>query len=264
MLPAWHIAGIELRLWPLCATVGVLLCWVLLVRRAARLGYRPILVFLWVLLAFPVGALCAGAGASLVSRALGQRTALASGGDGLSVTGSIIGCTAFSLVYVALVFRERPWRLLDSVAFTFGLSVAFGRIGCLLNGCCYGRAAGFSLPPLTVLSGRFAPVSEAGLFHHADASPVPLWNLALMLSLNALTAMAITEWFWRRRERLADGMVFFIAILCDSVGRSVIEIVRQEPRSVGGILNPWQAITIVIGLGAAAGLVWRRASLRGA
>jgi prolipoprotein diacylglyceryltransferase len=248
MLPLVHIGAFELRLWPLCATAGVLLCWGLLLRRTARLGYRSLLVFLWVLLAFPIGALCAAAVATGVARLLGEQHAE---GDGLSVTGSVIGCLAFSVVYVGWVFRgQRPWRLLDAVAFTFGLATAVGRIGCLFNGCCYGQDASFSLTPITIPSQ---------LLHLAPSRP--LWNLAVLLSLNALLAMGVAEWLWARRERLRlrDGTVFFAAIACDAIGRSAIETVRH----VDGPRNPWQAIAIGIAVFAALG-TWWRASLRSA
>jgi phosphatidylglycerol:prolipoprotein diacylglycerol transferase len=218
----------------------VLLCWVLLLKRTARLGYRSILVFLWVLLAFPIGALCAAAVASLVARVTGIRS---DAGDGLTITGSIIGCATFSFVYVGVVFRgQRPWQLLDAVAFTFGLATTFGRIGCLLNGCCYGQAASFAWTPITV------------------GTP-PLWNLALLLSLNALVAMGLAEWLWARRERLRlpDGTIFFSAILCDALGRAVIEGVRHND----GPSNPWRLIVVGIAVAAAVGVGWR-ASLRGA
>ena len=56
---------------------------------------------------------------------------------GLVVYGSLIGGTLGFLIYA---FRNRlpALGLLDIAAPTFMLGLAIGRIGCLLNGCCYG------------------------------------------------------------------------------------------------------------------------------
>jgi phosphatidylglycerol:prolipoprotein diacylglycerol transferase len=63
---------------------------------------------------------------------------------GLVLYGSIIGgALSFFLAY--LVFLRKHgltfWQLADIVAPSLALGVCLGRIGCLLNGCCYGGVA---------------------------------------------------------------------------------------------------------------------------
>jgi len=64
---------------------------------------------------------------------------------GLVVYGSVIG----GLIAVLLWTRKRKIPLLptaDAVTPAFFIGLAFGRIGCLLNGCCYGGTCEPGLP----------------------------------------------------------------------------------------------------------------------
>jgi len=71
---------------------------------------------------------------------------------GLVVYGSVIG----GLIAVLLWTRKRKMALLptaDAVTPAFFIGLAFGRIGCLLNGCCYGGTCEPGLPSITFPSG---------------------------------------------------------------------------------------------------------------
>lgn len=58
---------------------------------------------------------------------------------GLVVYGSLIGAAAAFGVYVAR--RRLPlWALADAIAPSLVLGLALGRVGCFLNGCCFGGA----------------------------------------------------------------------------------------------------------------------------
>jgi phosphatidylglycerol---prolipoprotein diacylglyceryl transferase len=63
---------------------------------------------------------------------------------GLVLYGSIIGGTV-SFVLAYFVFLRKHgltfWQLTDIVAPSLALGICLGRIGCLLNGCCYGGVA---------------------------------------------------------------------------------------------------------------------------
>jgi prolipoprotein diacylglyceryltransferase len=244
--PTLHLGGLELRTWALVVTAGVLLSWALLLTRTSRLGYPRVKVFLWVLLAFPVGAL----GGMLLDLAVRRLTGGAGGlRDGLSVLGSIGACVLFSMVYVPAVFREPPWRLLDAVAFTMPLSAGIGRLGCLLNGCCFGQACTVTTPILTVPSSLFDPSSPAGAVHQGGER---LWNVPLLLAIGAGLAIVAAEVVYRRRARwrLAPGAVLATAILVDSAWRFWVEFLRDE-RLVVGPLNPWHLLTLAAVLVAA-------------
>ena len=62
---------------------------------------------------------------------------------GLVYYGGFIGATIAGIIYIR--WKKLPlWKIADVLAPSIALGNVFGRIGCLLNGCCYGRVC--SLP----------------------------------------------------------------------------------------------------------------------
>ncbi len=60
---------------------------------------------------------------------------------GLVVYGSLVGAGVAALFYIP--FSRLPvWRTFDALAPAMMLGLAIGRIGCLMNGCCYGGECG--------------------------------------------------------------------------------------------------------------------------
>ena len=87
---------------------------------------------------------------------------------GLIYYGGVVLATAMVLAY--LRFKKLPVRRhLDILAISMMVGLAFGRAGCLLNGCCYGARSdarwalgmrfGMYSPPLLKLDGRENPYS---------------------------------------------------------------------------------------------------------
>lgn len=67
---------------------------------------------------------------------------------GLVVYGSLIGGMLASFVYLRI--SGLSWRLVgDIVAPSMALGLAIGRIGCLMNGCCYGAVCDADFPGLS-------------------------------------------------------------------------------------------------------------------
>ena len=57
---------------------------------------------------------------------------------GLVYYGGLIGATVAGVIYIR--WKKMPlWKTADVLAPSIALGSVFGRIGCLLNGCCYGR-----------------------------------------------------------------------------------------------------------------------------
>ncbi len=78
---------------------------------------------------------------------------------GLVVYGSVIG----GLIAIAFWSRKNRFSLLvlaDCVTPAFFIGLAFGRIGCLLNGCCYGGLCDTSLPSITFPAGSPAYMDQ--------------------------------------------------------------------------------------------------------
>lgn len=70
---------------------------------------------------------------------------------GIVFYGSAIGGWLAYLVYYHVVlkkFNVSTWRLGDAIAPSLALGLAIGRVGCLLNGCCYGHVAPEGCPAI--------------------------------------------------------------------------------------------------------------------
>ena len=114
---------------------------------------------------------------------------------------------------VCLRHALRFWWLADLIAPGLALGYAFARVGCFLNGCCYGRltslpwAVQFHDPPL---STHLTPPSH----------PVQLYAVVANLAL-----FGILAYFWRRKRY--DGQITGLYLILYSVHRFIAEGFRK-------------------------------------
>ncbi len=131
---------------------------------------------------------------------------------GLVFYGGLIGAAITAMAF-AYVKKIPLWKLADILAPSIALGSVFGRIGCLMNGCCFGRACEM---PWAI---RFpADHVTRGLPIHPTQIYDALLNLALYFGLAALF----------RFRRKFDGQVFAVYLLCYAVTRSTVEIFRGD------------------------------------
>ncbi len=79
---------------------------------------------------------------------------------GIVIYGGVIGATLGYVAFYYLVlkkYRINTWKLADAVAPLIALGLAVGRIGCYLNGCCWGQVAceECQVVPLAAELGQF-------------------------------------------------------------------------------------------------------------
>jgi phosphatidylglycerol:prolipoprotein diacylglycerol transferase len=86
---------------------------------------------------------------------------------GIVLYGSIVGGFVGYWLFYFLVLKRlgiRTWQLADALAPALALGIGIGRVGCLLNGCCYGQVAPEQCPniafPLTTAPVREKVVDE--------------------------------------------------------------------------------------------------------
>ncbi|MFM2295623.1 MAG: Phosphatidylglycerol--prolipoprotein diacylglyceryl transferase [Verrucomicrobiota bacterium] len=104
------------------------------------------------------------------------------------------------------------WKLADVLAPSIALGNVFGRIGCLLFGCCYGRAC--ELP----WAIHFPRDHET---HGAGVHPTQLYDALLNLALYAALA-------WQFRRKKFDGQTFALFLMGYAIARSVVEMFRGD------------------------------------
>ena len=161
---------------------------------------------------------------------------------GLVYYGGLIGASLAGILYLRL--KKLPlWKVADILAPSVALGHAFGRIGCLLNGCCYGRACNLPwairFPEGTGLSVPTYPVHPTQVYES-------LLNLGLYAGL---------AWLFRRKK--FDGQVFGVYLVGYAILRSFVEMFRGDyPQYyLGGWVTPAQLVSIAI-LAAGVVLLW--------
>ena len=160
--------------------------------------------------------------------------------SGLVFYGGLIG--AVTLAIIILWRKKLPlWKIGDAMAPSIALGHAFGRLGCLMTGCCFGRECA---QPWAI------HFPEGHATQGVGVHPVQLYESVLNFAL-----YAGLEWFYRRKK--FDGQVFACYLLIYAVLRAVIESFRgdYEVRLLLGVLTPGQSVSILI-LAAGVGFYW--------
>lgn len=159
---------------------------------------------------------------------------------GLVFYGGLIGASLACIVYARR--KQLPlWRVADVLAPSIALGYVFGRIGCLLNGCCYGREC--SLP----WAIHFPPGHET--YPHG-VHPTQVYD-----SILNLVFYFVLERLYRRKK--FDGQVFAVYLCGYAVLRSVVECFRgdyPERQFLVGWITP--AHLVSIGILLAGVLLW--------
>ena len=169
---------------------------------------------------------------------------------GLVFYGGLVGASLACILYVRL--KKLPlWKVADILAPSIALGYVFGRIGCLLNGCCYGRAC--SLP----WAIRF-PADH--VTHGAPVHPTQIYD-----ALDNFILYLLLAWLFRHKK--FDGQVFATYLIGYAVTRTIMECFRGD-YATGHIhhgLTPGELVSVPIFIAglALAAVLSRRAPKRG-
>lgn len=150
--------------------------------------------------------------------------------EGFVIYGALIGG------FIGIVLYCRIWKMkllayLDLALPSVALAQGFGRIGCLLAGCCYGRET----------SGAFAIT-----FHESAYAPngVPLVPTQIISSVLDFLHFFILLYFVKKWKK-SDGQVTGLFFMLYSAGRFVLEYFRGDlERGSVGVLSTSQFIAI--------------------
>ena len=169
---------------------------------------------------------------------------------GLTYYGGFLGATGAA---VFLLRRDRfPfWKAADMAGFAIPMGLAFGRMGCLLAGCCFGSMTtlpwGLSFPPRSPASEEQA---KAHLLDSVRMWSHPVHPTQIYESAASLAIAAVCLFYVLPRKRY-DGQVFAASVVLYSVARFLVEILRRDARGGAGGLSTSQLIGIGLVVGAA-------------
>lgn len=244
---AFNVGGLAIHWYGILAAVGFLAGLWTASRRAPRYGiagetmadFGP-----WVIVGALVGArlwfVVSYWQEEFAGRPLWEIFNLRAGG--LVFYGGLVGSTVATLLFVRR--RKVPlWTFADAVAPSIALGHAFGRAGCLMNGCCYGLPT--KLPWAIHLN-------DDPFLRGIGVHPTQIYEGVLLLALYGFLA-------WQYRRKQFAGQTFALYLLAYAPIRFCVEIFRGDYgdyRFLG--LKPGQAFSVVV---FAAG-IWCYARLR--
>ncbi len=176
---------------------------------------------------------------------------------GLSFYGGFAVGTA--IIWLILWLRKIPvLKMCDIVAASLILGMAFGKVGCFLNGCCFGRSTdgpvAVSFPARSPIDGhgtlRMSPAYQWQLQHSlltSDATrslrvhPVQLYE-----SGAALVILGILMLFYPHRRRYGE-MTYLLGTVYPVV-RFCLEFFREKQTIIAYGLTPGQVFSIATGV----------------
>lgn len=155
---------------------------------------------------------------------------------GLVYYGGLAGATLAFLLSAR--WKKLPlWRTADILAPSIALGYVFGRVGCLMNGCCYGRATAV---PWAIRFPAGHETHPAGLEATA-VHPTQIYDSLLNLALYAALA-----WLFQRRK--FDGQVFAAYLMGYALTRSFVELFRGDysAEHLHGGFTPAHLVSVAI------------------
>lgn len=200
--------------------IGVILAATFFIRKAKRYGYDEDKL-LNLIIVTVISGILGGKLLFIITEfrdIINNPSILLNFGNGFVIYGAII----FGALGLYLYCKKNKFdsvQLLDFVVPFVALAQGFGRIGCFLAGCCYGRET--CLPIGVVFpQGSLAP------------SGIPLIPTQIFSSIFDFMLAGFLIWY-SRKER-AKGRILAMYIIIYSIGRFLIEFFRNDPR--GSIL----------------------------
>lgn len=151
--------------------------------------------------------------------------------DGFVVYGGIIGGILSAMIYCR--FRKLPFlKYFDLLIPSVALAQAFGRIGCFLAGCCYGRETSCAI---------------GIVFQNSAYAPNGVRLLPTQLISSGLDFLHFLLLIWFAKHKKGDGQVAGLYLICYSIGRFILEFFRGDLiRGSVGSLSTSQFISIFV------------------
>ena len=176
---------------------------------------------------------------------------------GLTYYGGFIGASA--MAYWLLKRDRFPfWKAADMAGFAIPIGLGFGRMGCLLAGCCFGLRTegplGMVFPPNSPASEaqfKLKELASARVLSH-PVHPTQIYEAAMSFAIAAFCLL------WLHGRKRYDGQVFVAFTGLYALGRFALEFARADDR--GGMLGLSTSQLIGLAVAAAAALVHVRLS----
>lgn len=162
---------------------------------------------------------------------------------GLVFYGGLIGGT-LTLVAACLIRGIPMGRLADLLIPGLPLGHALGRIGCFLNGCCFGVVKdGCCTVQYDPGSQAAAVHAYRGLIDSVAQAPLPVLPVQLLASACNVGIFVFLLWIERRLR--FRGQLLAVYLVAYGVSRFLVEFLRGDYLEVG-MLTPAQEVSMVL------------------
>jgi phosphatidylglycerol:prolipoprotein diacylglycerol transferase len=169
-------------------------------------------------------------------------------GAGLAIFGAILG--SMLGLYIHCRLRRVPFApIADLAAPGIILAQAIGRVGCTINGCCYGLPSSLPWAVTWTHPNSYAPL---GIAVHPTQVYELLWDLLVF---------GVLWWLLRGRLR-PSGSLFAAYLTMYSLGSFLIRFLRGDVSAFAGIFNEGQVISLLVFVVAASFLATQFWALR--
>ncbi len=167
-----------------------------------------------------------------------------------SIVGGAIGFFGYRFFYP---FPIRPY--LDAIAPSIAIGSFFGRLGCFLNGCCYGDAC--TLPWAVSFPSRSPAWDHQVGLHLIDVESlrsIPVHPTQIYSALDGLVLFILLMAYYPLRRR--DGEVMGLLMLTYPITRFLIEFLRNDEGAFYAGLTISQNISLLLLLGGVLYWAW--------
>lgn len=225
------IGSITIRGYGLMIAIGIICAFLLAEKRAKKRGLDIDVLYSLGLIALIFGFVGAKVLYCIVEiEQILKNPAMIFSGSGFVVYGGIIAGLIATIFYC----RKKDVKFLryfDLVAPSIAIAQGFGRIGCFLAGCCYGRETDCAI---------------GIVFRHSAIAPnnIKLFPTQIMSSVGDFL-IAFILLLYAKNDR-TTGNVGTLYLILYSIGRFIIEFFRSDERGAIGILSTSQFISLIV------------------
>ncbi|MBE6062532.1 MAG: prolipoprotein diacylglyceryl transferase [Clostridium butyricum] len=233
----FEILGIDIKSYGLMIAIGIITASMLFINKGIKKNYDEDSLLNLIIFAV-IGGILGGKTLFIITEfknIVTNPNILLNFGYGFVVYGAIAGGALAMYLYC----RHKKWRLLKMLDMAVpGLAIAqgFGRIGCFLAGCCYGA-------PTDFLFGVVFPkdsLAPSGVHLHPTQIYSSIFDFLLGIFL-----------LYYSKKHRKDGKILGMYLIVYSIGRFLVEFLRNDPRGSVGVLSTSQFIaifTLVLGI----------------
>lgn len=155
------------------------------------------------------------------------------GSAGFVVYGGIIAGVLCCMLYCKIK-KLNFLEYFDLVMPEIALAQGFGRIGCFLAGCCYGKET----------SAWYGVTFPEDCLAPAGVSLIPTQLFSAAGDFIFAIILFILQRTLYKKKKKTSGIVTAVYLMLYAVGRFLIEFLRNDPRGAVGVLSTSQFIAI--------------------